>query len=114
MCHVKCYGLWPQYTVAAKLRFMEQEMGTWHLKCSTQHIVAAAAATTCPRGCWRCGISVCRAMAKRCSTLTHDSVFIYIFVIKYSHNMCMHQLVISTTYLSQYTFFMAYKPHIKA
>ena len=69
MCHVKYYGLWPQYTVAAKLSFMKQEMGTSHLERSTRHVVAAAAATTYSRGCWRCGISVRRAMAKRRSTL---------------------------------------------
>ena len=36
VCHVKCYGLWPQYTVAAKLSFMKQEMGIWSLQRRTR------------------------------------------------------------------------------
>ena len=78
-------------TVAAKLSFMKQEMGTWPLQRRTRHVLNMFVWCYCYRCCCctyhRGGGDVVslfvarearRAMPKRRSTLTHDSVFIYI------------------------------------
>ena len=69
--------------MAAKLSFMKQEMGTWSLQRRTRHVLNVFGSCYCYRGGGDV-VSVFvarearRAMPKRRSTLTHDSVFIYI------------------------------------